>query len=179
MPQVVHVGAPAFISEAIAQTGLCLRPQTEDDTAFLASLYFSVRWAELEQSGWPDEAKQGFLLDQFRLQTRHYAAAYYDAEFSIIETDGQAIGRLYLFRGKTDLRIVDISLLPVARNRGFGTVLLKAVQAEAAGAKKTVSIHVEQFNPALRLYRRLGFKGVHNEGPYILMEWQPQNTPAC
>lgn len=179
MTQVVHAGRTAGIPEAIAQTGLVLRPQTEDDTAFLAGLYLSVRWAELEPSGWPDEVKRGFLTDQFHLQTRHYATAYYDAEFSIVETDGQAIGRLYLFRGKTDHRIVDISLLPVARNRGFGSVLLKAVQAEAAAANKSVSIHVEQFNPAQRLYRRLGFKDVQSDGPYILMEWNQQSAPAC
>lgn len=179
MTQAVHVGRTAAIPEAIAQTGLSLRPQTEDDTAFLAGLYLSVRWSELEQSGWPDEVKRGFLLDQFRLQTRHYETAYYDAEFSIVEMDSQAIGRLYLFRGKTDHRIVDISFLPEARNRGFGSVLLKAVQAEAAAMNKSASIHVEQFNPAQRLYRRLGFKDVRSDGPYILMEWQPQSSPVC
>lgn len=178
MTQAVHAGRTAGIPEVIAQAGLCLRSQTEDDMTFLVGLYISVRWTELEQSGWPDEIKRSFLLDQFRLQTRHYATAYYDAEFSIVEMNGQAIGRLYLFRGKTDHRIVDISLLPVARNRGLGTVLLGAVQVEAAALDKSVSIHVEQFNPALRLYRRLGFRAVRSDGPYILMEWQPQVVSA-
>lgn len=150
-----------------------LRPQTPDDAPFLAGLYLSVRWEELAASGWPDEAKRAFLLDQFRLQTVHYAKAYYDAEFSIVEENGEPVGRLYLFRGERDLRIVDISLLPQARGRGLGTALIQAVFEEARGAGKTVSIHVETFNPARNLYRRLGFKDIEARGPYWLMEWSP------
>jgi ribosomal protein S18 acetylase RimI-like enzyme len=37
-----------------------------------------------------------------------------------------------------------------------------------------VTIHVEVFNPALRLYERLGFKKVAENGPYHLMEWRFQ-----
>lgn len=168
---------PAFpdtapgLSGAVAPAGLRLRPQTGDDAPFLEALYVSVRWPELAPSGWPDEFKRAFLTDQFRLQTRHYAQAYYDAEFSIVEHGGRAIGRLYLFRGQADHRIVDVSLVPEARGKGFGTALLKAVQEEAAAARKTVSIHVEQFNPALRLYRRLGFVELRPQGPYLLMQW--------
>ena len=43
--------------------------------------------------------------------------------------------------------------------------------AEAAQADKRVSIHVEHVNPALRLYTRLGFRPVADQGVYVLMEW--------
>jgi predicted GNAT family acetyltransferase len=42
-------------------------------------------------------------------------------------------------------------------NRGLGTTLLRNLQSEAAAAGKPLRIHVERFNPALRLYERLGF----------------------
>jgi ribosomal protein S18 acetylase RimI-like enzyme len=42
---------------------------------------------------------------------------------------------------------------------------------EAATAGKAVSIHVEKFNPAMRLYRRLGFKTEEDKGVYDLMRW--------
>ncbi|MGI8685235.1 MAG: hypothetical protein ACR2MO_09140 [Acidimicrobiales bacterium] len=32
---------------------------------------------------------------------------------------------------------------------------------------------VEQFNPALRLYERLGFTHVGEHGIHLLMEWRP------
>lgn len=51
--------------------------------------------------------------------------------------------------------------------------------AEARGKNLPVRIHVEQFNPALRLYERLGFTKIHDEGIYHLMEWRPAPTDRC
>ena len=45
---------------------------------------------------------------------------------------------------------------------------------EAAAAGKDVSIHVEKFNPAMRLYRRLGFATEEDKGVYDLMRWTPR-----
>jgi hypothetical protein len=33
-------------------------------------------------------------------------------------------------------------------------------------------IHVERFNPALRLSERLGFTQIEDKGVYLFMEWQ-------
>lgn len=161
--------------------GFELRSEREGDRAFLERLYVSVRWPELEPSGWPDEAKRGFLGEQFGFQDRHYAEHYGEGEFLILEMQGEPVGRLYLYRGKRDIRIVDISLLPEVRNSGIGTALLQGVIAEAAEAGQSVSIHVEKFNPAQSLYRRLGFKTIGEDGPYWLMEWTGIDGPvsAC
>ena len=35
-----------------------------------------------------------------------------------------------------------------------------------------MSIHVEKFNPAMRLYRRLGFVTEEDKGVYDLMRWR-------
>ena len=34
---------------------------------------------------------------------------------------------------------------------------------------------VEKFNPALRLYRRLGFANLADHGVYLELEWLPEN----
>jgi hypothetical protein len=34
-------------------------------------------------------------------------------------------------------------------------------------------MHVEQFNRALRLYHRLGFRQIADQGVYLLLEWKP------
>ena len=44
---------------------------------------------------------------------------------------------------------------------------------EAARDRKPVRIHVERHNPALRLYERLGFVRLGDNGVYYLMEWSP------
>jgi len=169
LDQVRGVAFPPALSAA----GYGLRPQREEDYPFLERLYFSVRTPEVEALDWPQETKHAFLVDQCRLQHIHYQTHYYDAEFLIVEKDGEPMGRLYLFRGPQDHRIVDISLLSECRNAGVGSALLKAVQAQAEAAGKTVSIHVEMFNPAQTLYRRLGFREIGEDGPYWLMEWRP------
>jgi len=71
---------------------------------------------------------------------------------------------------------VDISLLPEYRNRGIGSNLLKEIMSEGAQAGLPVTIHVEMFNPALRLYDRLGFHRIADHGVYYLMEWSPNPT---
>ena len=65
---------------------------------------------------------------------------------------------------------VDIALLPEYCNRGIGTTLLRGLQSEAVAAGKPLRIHVERFNPALRLYERLGFHPIADRGVYLFME---------
>jgi predicted GNAT family acetyltransferase len=45
--------------------------------------------------------------------------------------------------------------------------------AAAGAAGKPVRMHVERFNPARRLYGRLGFREIADKGVYLLLEWQP------
>lgn len=140
---------------------------------FLSRLYVSLRWEEVQRvPQWDDAFRLAFLQDQYRLQHHHYTTHYTRSDFLIIEQDGQPVGRLLLDRGHArDLRVVDIALLPDARGHGIGSAFLTAVQDEARSEGKTVSIHVEQENPAKRLYARLGFRDVSQTGPYWLMEW--------
>jgi ribosomal protein S18 acetylase RimI-like enzyme len=68
---------------------------------------------------------------------------------------------------------MDIALLPHARGAGVGTHLLNRVMADARGRGAAVSIHVEQLNPARKLYERLGFHQVSEAGAHVLMRWEP------
>jgi ribosomal protein S18 acetylase RimI-like enzyme len=87
--------------------------------------------------------------------------------------DGEPAGRLYLFRGDREIRIVDIALLPEHRGNGAGSSLLRDVLAEADAGGKRVTIHVERANPALRLYERLGFSIAEDRGVYLFLERPP------
>ena len=139
-------------------------------------LYGSTRAEEMERFPFTPEQREAFLDQQFAAQSQHYAEHYPTARFDIIEREGQPIGRLYVDVWPTQIRIVDIALLPQARGEGIGTFLLRNVFAEATAAGKRVTIHVEAFNPALRLYERLGFRQVDTNGVYFLMEWVPPAT---
>jgi GNAT superfamily N-acetyltransferase len=150
---------------------LHLRPITREDESFLFSLYASTRVAELAQTNWGDEQKTIFCRMQFRAQTADYERNYPDASFQIIERDGIAAGRLLVMRSEEGVHVIDISLLPEHRGAGIGTKLLKDLQKEARVAGKKLSIYVERFNPARRLYDRLGFQPVEEKGVYLLMRW--------
>jgi ribosomal protein S18 acetylase RimI-like enzyme len=171
-----------------------LRPvRWPEDEAFLEGLYASTRADELARVPWTDEQKGAFCRLQFAAQHQHYQEQYAGATFDVIELSGPPgevptpdtasggqsppyrsldsvpIGRLYVARWADEIRIVDIALLPEFRGRGIGSTLIKQVLAEGKAAGKPVSIHVEQFNPARSLYRRLGFEVVEERGAYWLM----------
>lgn len=152
---------------------ITFRPEKPEDEPFLYRLYVSTREQEMSYVDWPDEQKTAFLRQQFGAQTYHYKTHYTDADYSIILFDGAPAGRLYVNRKPADVRIMDILLAPEHRGSGIGTVLLREILEKAATAGQSVSIHVEQDNPALRLYERLGFRQIDTFGVYLLMEWKP------
>ena len=150
-----------------------LHPVEPGDEEFLYRVYASTRQEELAPVPWPEEQKEAFLRMQFDAQARYYQEHYADAVFSVILLDAQPVGRFYVARWPEDIRIVDIALLPEYRDAGIGTSLLKALISESEGAGKPLSIHVERFNPALRLYERLGFSRVADKGVYFLLKLPP------
>lgn len=152
---------------------LALRTMVDADLPFLQALYASTREQEMAQTQWSDQQKAEFLAFQFDAQHKHYQKHFSSANFDIVEMEGQPIGRLYVEYRDDEIRIVDIALLPEYRNRGFGQSLLKAVMQAGQDRKQPISIHVEQFNPAMRLYIRLGFEKTADQGVYDLMTWSP------
>jgi len=120
---------------------------------------------------WSADEKASFLRMQFDAQHTWYREQYAGAAFDVVLVEGEPVGRLYVHRGETEIRIVDIALLPLHRRGGIGSSLLRDLFAEADAAGKRVTIHVERMNPALRLYERLGFSVAEDEGGvYLFLE---------
>ncbi|HEX2052533.1 MAG TPA: GNAT family N-acetyltransferase [Actinomycetota bacterium] len=141
-------------------------------------LYASTREEELELTGWDDRRKRDFVQEQFHAQSVHYARHYPAMSSDIVLVEGRRAGRLLVNRGESEIRIVDVTLAPEYRRRGVGAELISALQDEADRDGKAVSIHVERFNPAQRLYRRLGFEVAEDKGVYLLMMWRPDPEPT-
>ncbi len=151
------------------QPRLSLRPIAPEDRDFLQRVYASTRAEELALTDWDETQKQAFLAQQFEAQHHHYQIHYQGARFDLVLLDSEPIGRLYVARWKDEIRIMDIALLPEYRNRGIGGGLLRELLEEAAAASRRLTIHVERYNTALRLYRRLGFEPVGETGVYLLL----------
>jgi ribosomal protein S18 acetylase RimI-like enzyme len=155
---------------------LRLRPVESADRAFLVELYGSTREEELDRVEWDEPTKRAFVEHQFAAQDAHYRGNYPGATLDVIEVDGAPAGRLYVHRGPSDIRIMDIALSPAFRGRGIGTALLRDLIEEAERSGCKLSIHVEQSNPARSLYDRLGFRPAGEHGIYVLMERPPSPT---
>ncbi|MBI4910064.1 MAG: GNAT family N-acetyltransferase [Acidobacteria bacterium] len=157
---------------------ISLRPTTEGDEGFLRVVYAESRREELDQVEWPDGQREAFLRSQFDAQAAHYIKHYPGAEFQIIEVAGQAAGRLYVRRTAPEIRIMDIALVPEYRGKGIGTALLGQLIDEGRAARQMVTIHVEKWNPALRLYERLGFRVIEERGAYWFLQWAASEAAA-
>jgi ribosomal protein S18 acetylase RimI-like enzyme len=155
-----------------------LRPATKADRAFLVELYAGTRAEELALVDWDEETKRAFIEHQFSAQDDHYRANYPGAALDLIEVEGERAGRLYVYRGEEDIRIMDIAVAPAFRGQGIGTALIEELIAEARSSGRSVSIHVEMQNPARGLYERLGFIQIGEHGVYVLMEWSQPKTAS-
>ena len=152
---------------------ISFRSVNDGDLEFLYHLYASTRADELAQVDWNDEQKTQFLTMQFNAQHSFYQEQFGQAEFLMIEAEAKPVGRVYVDRRANEIRLIDIALVPEQRNSGLGTALLKDLLDEAQAVGLPIKIHVEKFSPAMRLYQRLGFEALEDQGVYQLMEWRP------
>jgi ribosomal protein S18 acetylase RimI-like enzyme len=176
LPAAASAAPSAFTR--VAAAGLRFRPIADADLPFLFQVYASTRTEELAAVPWTDEQKAAFLTQQFQAQHADYGRNYPDAARLIVLRGATPAGRLYVERGEREHSVIDIALLPEHRGHGLGAAIMRDLMDEAAAAGKALSIYVEKFNPALRLYRRLGFRTVDDMGVYDLMRWtaEPANT---
>ncbi|HJT68488.1 MAG TPA: GNAT family N-acetyltransferase [Pyrinomonadaceae bacterium] len=156
-----------------ASANITLRSAGPEDEEFVIDVYATTRAEEMKLVPWTEEQQRIFIRSQFAAQKNHYAQKYPAATHDIILADGRAVGRLYVARLDHEIRIVDITVLPAERNSGIGSYLIEQILDEAKGAGKLARIYVEEFNPSLRLFERLGFSVSAQHGMHLLLEWSP------
>jgi GNAT superfamily N-acetyltransferase len=148
-----------------------LRPAAEADGDFLRRVYASSRSMEMAAVPWTGEEQAEFLRGQYELQDRHYRTAYEGAEFSIVVINGHDAGRLIVHRGPKVTEIMDLTLLEAFRGRGIGSGIIRGLMDEAARTGNSLRLWVEQFNPARRLYDRMGFIRAGDHGIHMEFVW--------
>lgn len=152
---------------------LKLSPIDNFDVPFLLTIYASTRSKEMAVVSWSDEQKLVFLEMQFQAQHNYYLSRYPNASYSIINLEGQPIGRLYVEQQEDKIKILDITILPEYRNRGVGTKLIAEILQAGGQAEKLVQIYIEIYNPSANLFSRFGFQPIAEEGVNLLWQWNP------
>ena len=156
-----------------------LDPIAPEDEPFLYRTFASTRSDEMALTGWNAQQQDLFLRMQYEAQRSSYLMQMPDAEYWVIRCDEMAAGRLILHRTPEKIYVVDVALIPEFRGLGIGSDLMEAIIHEASLAGKSVGLHVERFNPALRWYERLGFTVIDSGPIYFEMVWRPQSkTPV-
>jgi GNAT superfamily N-acetyltransferase len=156
---------------AAAALGISYRPKTDEDLDFIERLYRSTREEELALSGWPEAFKRQFIAQQQFAQDRHLKLSHPDAEWLIVEREGEPIGRLYLDDLGDKLWLIDIALMPGSRGCGIGGAIIGDLIAQGRDEGKPVGLTVFKTNVARRLYERLGFTLVSDAEAYHEMIW--------
>jgi GNAT superfamily N-acetyltransferase len=143
--------------------GLTLRPAKAEDTAFLIQLHHRAYREVVErQFGAWDEAAQD----------RWVAEGLTEADFSVVERAGVAIGAVGLKEKADGFFLAELQLLPELQGQGLGTEMLRSVLQRAAAAHKPVALRVLLQNRARSLYERHGFVTTGQTETHYLMEWR-------
>jgi ribosomal protein S18 acetylase RimI-like enzyme len=139
-----------------------LRPAAWADEDWLFALHRDAMREYVDRAwGW-DEA----------WQRNHFAGDYAPVRNAVIlRTDLRtgAIGRISLSLHWRRVFLRDIELVVAERNQGLGAALLRAVIALARADNCYVELLVLKCNPAQRLYKRLGFEVVADDGARLTM----------
>lgn len=150
---------------------VALRLASPADVPFLKAVFAATRTVELSYLA--ENQREPFIEMQFNMQQQNYRLNYPAAENNIILCGREPIGRILVDRGPRNFVLVDIAIAEEFRNRGVGSYLIRKLMNEAGALQKPLELSVFKSNPALRLYQRLGFSLVKDDGLYLIMRWYP------
>jgi ribosomal protein S18 acetylase RimI-like enzyme len=162
---------PSLDSTSTTTPALSFRAATPSDQDFLFALFGSTRSEELAGLSSDPKQAEAFIKMQFTMQLQNFRALYPTADNNIIQLAGQPIGRILIERTAAEFLLLDIAILPEYRSNGIGGTLIQDLLTEASAQARPVRLYVVNSNPAARLYERLGFSPISNDGVYVEMKW--------
>ena len=155
---------------------LQLRVADADDQDFINTLYFSTR-DDLQLLA-ANPALSNSIAQLISMQQNAQAMScrqnFPGAETLLMEAGQLPVGRAIVHGSAAVLRLVDISVLPQSRGRGYGGETVRRLQQRAARAGQEMQLSVRLSNTgARRLYAALGFEVVSHDVLDARMRWLP------
>ena len=146
---------------------ITLRPIRADDDIFLFGLFSNAHEQDFALLDLPEEQKTAMLRMQFDAQQLQYHERYPRGNFDLVLKAEKTVGIIYTQRGPEEFVLIDIVLLPEFRNEGIGRALVAELIRQAQDEQKALTAHVRKNNSAWRLWQRLGFEAVGDDGVYL------------
>jgi ribosomal protein S18 acetylase RimI-like enzyme len=122
------------------------RQATQQDIAYLTQLRLRTIHEHIRSAGIDLSYEEHELRARTRLE---YC--------SILNMDGRTVGMIKVVRSAESWTIEQLQVEPEFQGNGIGAAVVRKVQNEAKTAGVKLLLGVLSANPALRLYRRLGF----------------------
>jgi ribosomal protein S18 acetylase RimI-like enzyme len=89
---------------------------------------------------------------------------------TIFEKNSEPVGMIKVLRSDTEWSIVQFQLVPEIQGHGVGATIIRELQQKAKQAGAILTLGVLVANPAVRLYKRLGFRVVSGSHGILYMQ---------
>jgi GNAT superfamily N-acetyltransferase len=114
------------------------------------------------------------IIEEFGLERSAQAASFSEewapTQVRIISFGGSDVGWLQSDMRDDGLFVAQLFADGPFQGRGIGTEVMNQLIGEAAALNQPVSLAVVKINPAIRLYRRLGFRTTHEDDRKFYMK---------
>ena len=150
------------------------RTPGQRDEGFLAQLYLSCR-PDLGALPVPRGVVSAIARHQQEQRDADYALRYPQAQSWLLESEEGPLGWLLLARAAPGMRVVDLAVAAGQRRKGVALAVLATLQREEAA----IALRVRADNgPARKLYARLGFGLVQDQGNVLELGWTSDPRPG-
>ena len=145
------------------------RAVREDDLAFMRKLH--------EASMRPHVERQFGNWDK-EFQAKMFDEAVPKPDHEIIEVDGKAVGLLHVLQDQSMVILDQLWLLPSHQNLGIGSDLIRKLVSKSEAQAIPIRLSVLIQNPAVSLYKRLGFEVISQSETHFTMLRTPSGEPT-
>lgn len=150
---------------------LTLRPLQATDQNAIDQLYSACR-TDLQALPMPAEIISNLIRQQQQIQAHGLSQQYPAAQTLVLAQAEQILARIIFDTGATDVRLIDIMVLPMVQRRGLARQLLRYLQELAANHQLPLRLGVMKDNPkAIALYLSCGFQVSKEDYLEQQMQW--------
>lgn len=161
---------------------ISLRGAEPCDADLLYALFVASR--ERELAPLPPAIRDVLAKQQYEVHRRGVTATFPEARVMIVlgpaTLPGAArepLGMVILAERPPVLWVVDLAVHPNRRNKGVGSAVLTRLMEECRRKDWTIRGSVAPYNPARRLYARLGIEELGLERGYVGLAWRTERAP--
>ncbi|MBE7385568.1 MAG: GNAT family N-acetyltransferase [Leptolyngbya sp. SIO1E4] len=140
------------------------RQATEQDREALFELHKLALGPYIDQIfGWNEAVQKQFFNDRFDANKLQW-----------IVGNGLRVGVIAYQERDTGFYLESLEIYPAYQGKGYGSAAIQDIIQKAQRRSLPVELQVFKINPAIRLYRRLGFSVVNESDRHIQMRRMPE-----